>query len=152
MITTLPVRLTFCPALRHGEQIKIRRRRNGNHITHCTCRLAGPGNHQRVGLLCLHSRQDTHCSLRAPQSCRNGPCFPGFLRPPHPGVQLPPPHRGSRIPLGCPKPGFSRTSPGRVQIFIYQVQGLGRQVREGGLGKSLPQPRRRAIGLSRPRS
>lgn len=78
MIAGLPGRLARCPALRRKEQIKIRREESSrNRLAHCPrCHLVGPGSHQRIELLCLHSRQDTHCSLGAPQSCRNVPASP----------------------------------------------------------------------------
>lgn len=122
VVTRLPGRLTVCPTLRHQEQISKNKKRGEEmaaafHTAFAAVwwaleiiRVFGYGE---------HSLQDTHCSRRAPQSCPNGPCLPGFLRPPHPGAGAPlgdSPWFSQRLrPQGPPQArssSFSRPSPG----------------------------------------
>ena len=58
-----------------------------------------------------------HTALWAPQSCRDGPRFPGFLRPPHPGGGAPPLRRLQHS-LGLSEDRGFRELPSRGPEFI----------------------------------
>lgn len=134
VITELPEHLTFCPTLRHEEQIKIRRRRNRNHITHCSrCHLAGPGTHQCIWLLCLHSRQDTHFTQGSPELSKWS-LLPQIPEAPASGCGSSTPHRAPSIPLGCPKTGASRVPRARFRSSSRPSPRPGRRVGKEDLG------------------
>lgn len=140
IITKLPGPLTFCPSLRQEEQIKVRREEKKRKPHHPLYLLPSGGPWKASVYLVTVFTQPAGHTLFAQGSpeLSEWSLLPQIPEAPASGCWSSTLHRGSRIPLGCPKTGASRTSPGQVQILIWTQSCIWVSNWDRGLGLSLP--------------